>query len=208
LALPLSLAPVAPAAAEPIRIVALGDSLTAGFRLPAGATFPAKLEAALRARGHEVVIANAGVSGDTAGAGLARLDRSVPAGTDGVILELGANDGLRGVDPAIVEGTLDAILSRLAARRIPVLLTGMLVPPDRGLAYMARFQAIYPRLAQRHGVPLYRFFLSGVAAMPRLNLPDGLHPNAAGVDVIVARMLPTVEAWLATVGGARSGREG
>lgn len=199
LALPLT------ARAEPIRLVALGDSLTGGLGLPARQAFPARLQAALRARGHDVVIANQGVSGDTAAAGLARLGSAVPAGTHGVILELGANDALRGLDPAATERALDAALSRLRARGIPVLLAGMLAPPEAGLGYMARFQAIYPRLARRHGASLYRFFLAGVAAMPLLNQPDGLHPNAAGVDVIVSRILPTVEAWLAAIGAGRGG---
>ncbi|MCB4768727.1 arylesterase [Ancylobacter sp. Lp-2] len=189
------------ARAETLRIVALGDSLTSGYRLAAGDALPAKLQVALRARGHDVTIVNAGVSGDTASAGLARLDRSVPTGTRGVILELGANDALRGADPAETEAALDAILSRLRARGISVLLAGMIAPPSQGLVYMSRFQAIYPRLARKHGVPLYRFFLSGVAAVPSLNLRDGMHPNAAGIDVIVSRILPTVEAWLPGVAG-------
>ncbi|MDR6954959.1 acyl-CoA thioesterase-1 [Ancylobacter sp. 3268] len=189
--------------AEPIRIVALGDSLTAGLGLSRDEAFPARLQAALRARGYDVVIVNGGVSGDTASAGAARLDRSVPRGTHGVILELGANDALSGIDPAVTEAALDDILSRLRRRGIPVLLAGMLAPPSRGLVYMSRFQAIFPRLAREHGVAFYRFFLAGVAGVPALNLPDGMHPNAAGVDVIVARLLPTAEAWLATIAAGR-----
>ncbi|GAB4071125.1 arylesterase [Ancylobacter sonchi] len=199
LVLVVLLLPALGAQAQTLRIVALGDSLTSGYRLAGGEAFPARLQAALRARGHDVTVVNAGVSGDTAGAGLARLNRAVPPGTQGVILELGANDALRGLDPAETEAALDAILSRLRARGIAVLLAGMMAPPSQGLAYMARFQAIYPRLARRHGVPLYRFFLSGVVAMPALNLRDGMHPNAAGVEVIVSRILPTVESWLPAV---------
>ena len=197
------LLPSLAAQAEPIRIVALGDSLTAGLGLSSHEAFPAKLQAALRARGHDVIIVNGGVSGDTASAGAARLDRSVPRGTQGVILELGANDALSGIDPAVTEAALDDMLSRLRSRGIPVLFTGMLAPPSKGLVYMSRFQAIFPRLAREHRVAFYRFFLAGVAAVPALNLPDGMHPNAAGVDAIVARLLPTAEAWLATLAAGR-----
>lgn len=187
------------ATAEPVRLVAFGDSLTAGYGLAGSQAFPVRLQAALRAKGHEVVIANAGVSGDTTSAGLARLDWSIPEGTDGVILELGANDALRGLDPAIPERSLDAILARLKARGIPVLMAGMRAPPNLGNAYQARFDGIYEKLAQKYDVPLYPFFLDGVAGTPALNLPDGVHPTAAGVDIIVARMLPAVEAFLATL---------
>lgn len=186
-----------PARAEPIRLVAFGDSLTAGLGLPGNQAFPAKLQAALKARGHDVVIENAGVSGDTASAGLARLDWSIPDGTQGVILELGANDALRGIDPAVTEKALDDALARLKARNIPVLLAGMLAPPNLGAGYKQRFDAIYPKLAAKYAVPLYPFFLEGVAAQAPLNQPDGIHPNAAGVDAIVAAMLPAVEAFLA-----------
>lgn len=187
------------ATAEPVRLVAFGDSLTAGYGLAASQAFPVRLQEALRAKGHEVVIANAGVSGDTTSAGLARLDWSIPEGTDGVILELGANDALRGLDPAIPERSLDAILARLKARGIPVLMAGMRAPPNLGSAYQARFDGIYEKLARKYDVPLYPFFLDGVAGTPALNLPDGVHPTAAGVDIIVARMLPAVEAFLATL---------
>lgn len=190
------LATCAPASAGTLRLVAFGDSLTAGYGLPASQAFPARMEAALRAKGHDVVIENAGVSGDTTSAGLARLDWSVPEGTDAVILELGANDSLRGLDPAIPEKSLDAILARLKERGIPVLMAGMLAPPNYGADYQRRFDPIYARLATKYGVTLYPFFLDGVAGQPRLNQPDGLHPTAAGVDVIVARMLPTVEAFI------------
>ena len=179
-----------------LRLVALGDSLTAGYQLPAADAFPARLEAALRARGHRVEIENAGVSGDTASAGRDRLDWSVPDGTDGVILELGANDALRGIDPAITEAALDAILTQLKARGIRVLLAGMAAPRTNGPDYVARFDPLYPRLAKKHNVPLYPFFLDGVLGDPALNLPDMIHPNAAGVARIVERILPVVEAFL------------
>lgn len=192
------------ASAEPLRIVALGDSLTAGYGLPASQSFPTRLQAALQAKGHEVVIENAGVSGDTTSAGLARLDWSVPQGTDAVILELGANDALRGLDPAIPEKSLDAILARLRERRIPVLLAGMKAPPNLGMPYQLRFNGIYDRLARKYDVPLYPFFLDGVAGDTGLNQRDGLHPTAAGVDIIVARMLPTVESFVLTLRTARS----
>ncbi|RTL96173.1 arylesterase [Ancylobacter aquaticus] len=188
-----------PVLAEPLRIVAFGDSLTAGYGLPASQAFPVRLQAALRAKGHEVVIENAGVSGDTTSAGLARLDWSIPEGTDGVILELGANDALRGLDPAIPEKSLDAILARLKARGIPVLLAGMQAPPNLGAAYQKHFDGLYARLAQKYDVPLYPFFLDGVAGNTAVNQPDGIHPTAAGVDIIVERMLPAVEAFLATL---------
>ncbi len=181
----------------PIRLVALGDSLTAGYGLPQSAAFPSVLERALKARGHNVVIANAGVSGDTASGGLERLDWSVPEGTDGVILELGANDMLRGVDPAVTRRALEAIITRLKQRGVPVMLAGMYAARNLGPDYARRFDAIYPELAQKHGLVLYPFFLEGVAGDRSLNLPDGLHPTAQGVERIVERILPTVEAFLA-----------
>jgi acyl-CoA thioesterase-1 len=189
--------PAGLAAGRPLTIVALGDSLTAGFGLPAEAAFPARLERALHARGYNVSIMNAGVSGDTASGGLARLDWSVPPGTNAVILELGANDALRGIDPKITKAALDQILAKLAARHIPVLLAGMLAPPNMGADFVHEFDAIYPALASTHRVVLYRFFLDGVAANASLNQSDGMHPNAAGVDVIVKRMLPSVEKLIA-----------
>lgn len=187
------------AEARTIRLVALGDSLTAGYQLAGRDAFPAVLEAALKAKGHDVAIENAGVSGDTTTGGLDRLDWSVPDGTDGVILELGANDALRGLDPAIPERALDQILAKLKARNIPVLLAGMYAPRNNGEAYVKAFDSIYPRLARKHGVPLYPFFLEGIAGDARLNLADGIHPNPAGVKVIVERMLPTVEAFIASL---------
>jgi acyl-CoA thioesterase-1 len=178
---------------KPTTIVALGDSLTAGFGIPANQAFPAKLEATLRAKGHNVTIVNAGVSGDTASGGLARLDWSVPDGTDAVIVELGANDMLRGVDPKVTRKALDAILRRLGERKIPVLLAGMRAMRNLGTDYIRNFEVIYPELAAKYDVLLYSFFLEGIATKPELNQPDGLHPSAAGVDVIVAGILPKVE---------------
>jgi acyl-CoA thioesterase-1 len=177
----------------PIHIVALGDSLVAGFGLRAADSFPARLKKALAAKGLAVEISNAGVSGDTATDGLARLDWSVPEGTDAVILELGANDALRGIDPAATRKALDAILRRLRERRIPVLVCGMLAPRNLGTAYTQAFDAIFPELAAAYNVLLYPFFLQGVAIDPALNQRDGMHPSAAGVDVIVRRILPKVE---------------
>lgn len=188
-----------PASARTIRLVAFGDSLTAGYMLPAADAFPARLEAALREKGHDVSIINAGVSGDTTSGGLARLDWSIPEGTDGVILELGANDALRGINPSITEQALDAMIMRLKSRNIMVLLAGMYAPRNNGADYGAKFDAIYPRLAAKHDVLLYPFFLDGVAGEPSLNLPDMLHPNAVGVGVIVARVLPITEAFLAKI---------
>ncbi len=187
---------VSPAWAAPLRIVALGDSLTAGYQLAPTDAFPAKLQAALRAKGYDVEVVNAGVSGDTAANGLARLDWSVPAETDAVIVELGANDMLRGLDPARTRATLAEILARLRARGLPVLLAGMRASPNLGPDYVAAFDAIYPDLAGHYGALLYPFFLDGVALDQAYTLPDGLHPTARGVDVIVARILPSVEALM------------
>ena len=184
-------------AADPLRIVALGDSLTAGYGLDAEASFPARLEAELRARGHDVEVSNAGVSGDTSRGGLERLDWAVPEGTDAVILELGANDALRGIEPAATRANLDAIVERLVERGIAVLLAGMQAPPNLGDDYSEDFNAMFPDLAERHDVLLYPFFLDGVAADRSLNQSDGMHPNAAGVDVIVEGMIEPVEALIA-----------
>jgi len=189
----------ADAAEGPIHIVALGDSLVAGYGLRANEAFPAALQRALVAKGFAVEIANAGVSGDTASGGLTRLDWSVPDGTDGVILELGANDALRGFDPGITRKALDTILRRLKARKIPVLLAGMLAPRNLGPDYARVFDAIYPDLAMQYGTILYPFFLTGVAANPKLNQPDGLHPTTEGVGVIVNAILPKVEELLAEI---------
>lgn len=177
----------------PVSIVALGDSLTAGYGLDPGQAFPEQLEAALKARGLDVSVANAGVSGDTSSDGLARLDWSVPAEARIVIVELGANDALRGIDPAVTRQALTQILMRLKERSQTVLVAGMLAPRNLGEDYAKRFDAIYPELAARFGVALYPFFLEGVATDASLNQPDGLHPTAAGVAKIVAHMLPQVE---------------
>jgi acyl-CoA thioesterase I len=185
------------AADKPLQIVALGDSLTAGLGLESQDAFPAKLQKALAAKGIAVVITNAGVSGDTMSGGLARLDWSVPPGTDAVILELGANDALRGTDPAVTRRALEAILRALAKRDIPVLLAGMLAPRNLGADYARAFDPIFPDLAKSYGAVFYPFFLDGVAADPKLNQQDGLHPTAAGVDIIVARILPKVEELIA-----------
>ncbi len=185
--------PIPGAGAEPLlRIVALGDSLSAGYLLPADASFPAVLENQLRARGFNVEVTNAGVSGDTASAGLERLDWSVPEGTDLVIVELGANDMLRGIDPTVTKAALESLLQRLQARGIKVLLAGMLATPSLGETYRKAFDAIFPALAKTYRVPLYPFFLDGVMAEPKLSLPDGLHPNRAGVETIVERLLPAL----------------
>lgn len=182
----------ASARAEPARIVAFGDSLMAGYQLDAGQSFPEKLETALRARGHDVVIANASVSGDTTSGGLSRLDWSVPDGTDLVILGLGANDMLRGIAPELTENNLVAMIERLRERGIAVMLAGMRAAPNLGRDYADRFDPIYPRLAERYGLPLYPFLLDGVAAERHLLLGDGMHPNADGVDLIVERFLPAI----------------
>jgi len=183
----------ASAQGDPVRLVAFGDSLSAGYELPPDHAFPVRLEKALKARGHDVTIANAGVSGDTTSAGLARLDWSIPDGTDGVILELGANDALRGIPIDVTRQSLEAIAARLKERGIAVLVAGMLAPPNMGPDYGRAFNALYPDLAARHGFALYPFFLDGVAAEPALNLDDGMHPNEEGVDVIVKRITPHVE---------------
>jgi acyl-CoA thioesterase-1 len=189
---------------KPIKMVVLGDSLSAGLGLSASAAFPARLQKSLKSRGIAVDMINAGVSGDTSSGGRDRLDWSVPEGTEAVILELGANDALRGTDPAVTRAALTDILTRLKARGVAVLLCGMLAPPNYGSDYSARFNAIYPDLAKSFGVPLYPFFLAGVATDASLNQADGLHPTAEGVDVIVKNILPTVEAFLGTISGQRS----
>lgn len=191
--LALALPAAAAAADRPVKIVALGDSLSSGLGVAADEAFPARLERALRAKGHAVEMINAGVSGDTAAGGLARLDWSVPDGTEAVIVELGANDALRGLDPAVTRDALDQILQRLKARGLPVLLTGMRAPPNLGADYSRRFDAIFLQLAEAHGVPLYPFFLDQVASQAALNQRDGIHPTAAGVDVIVRGILPKAE---------------
>lgn len=190
---------------RPVTIVALGDSLTAGYQLPPADAFPVKLQAALRAKGVAVTVENAGVSGDTSSGGLDRLDWAVGDGVDAVILELGANDALRGIDPAITRRNLDAIITRLKERNIPILLTGMIAPPNMGSTYGAAFNPIFPDLAAKHGLLFDPFFLEDVAAERDLNLADGMHPNGRGVDVIVRRILPKVEELIAQVRSRRGG---
>jgi acyl-CoA thioesterase-1 len=187
-----------------VKMVVLGDSLSAGLGLAGSAAFPARLQKALKAKGIEVDMINAGVSGDTSSGGRDRLDWSVPEGTDAVILELGANDALRGIDPKVTRAALADILTRLKARKIAVLLCGMLAPPNYGADYSARFNAIYPDLAKAFQVPLYPFFLEGVATEAKLNQADGLHPTAEGIDTIVKNILPGVEAFLSTISGQKS----
>lgn len=189
---------------KPVKMVVLGDSLSAGLGLSAPAAFPARLQKALQSKGIAVDVINAGVSGDTTSGGRDRLDWSVPEGTQAVIVELGANDALRGVDPKVTRSALKDILTRLKARKIAVLLCGMYAPPNYGADYSARFNAIYPDIAREFGVPLYPFFLEGVATEAKLNQPDGLHPTAEGIDVIVKNILPTVEAFLGAISAQRS----
>jgi len=191
-----ALASASHAAARTLRLVALGDSLTAGYGLPPGKAFPDRLEAALRARGFDVKVINAGVSGDTAADGLARYDWAVPRDADALIVELGANDMLRGLKPEATKATLAAILGKARAAHLPTLIAGMEAAPNLGPEYDRAFDAIYPALAKAYDVPLYPFFLEGVAGDPKLNQPDGLHPNAEGVEVIVERILPAVEGLL------------
>lgn len=181
---------------EPVRLVVLGDSLVAGYDLPEEDAFPSQLERVLIERGHDVKVVNAGVSGDTSTGGLSRLKWAVADGTDLVIVELGANDALRGVPPKNTAKALHAIITRLKIRGIAVLLAGMRAPPNMGPDYEVEFNAIYGRLAEQLDVPLYPFFLDGVAANPNYNLPDGMHPNAEGVAEIVERIRPTVEALI------------
>jgi acyl-CoA thioesterase-1 len=192
------------AGTRPVKMVVLGDSLSAGLGLSASAAFPERLQKALKAKGIDVDMTNAGVSGDTSSGGRDRLDWSVPDGTDVVVLELGANDALRGLDPKVTREALSEILTRLKARKIAVLLCGMVAPPNYGSDYAARFNAIYPDLAAQFGVPLYPFFLEGVAADAKLNQADGMHPTPAGVDVIVKNILPSVEAIVRPLSGQRS----
>ena len=199
LALTALLAPTSAALAQErsLKLVALGDSLTAGYGLPESAAFPVVLEKALKAKGYKVEIANAGVSGDTSSGGLDRLDWSIPDGTDGVIVELGANDMLRGLDPAGTRRNIETIVERLKARNIPVMLAGMYASRNLGEAYIQKFDTIYSDIAKKHDLVLYPFFLDGVAGERSLNLPDGLHPTAKGVEIIVERILPSVESFLA-----------
>jgi acyl-CoA thioesterase-1 len=182
-----------PVSAGTIRLVVLGDSLTAGLGLPPGKAFPDRLQAALRAKGWDVDVLNAGVSGDTAADGLARYDWAVPADADALIVELGANDMLRGLKPEATKNALSAILDKAHAAHLPTLLAGMRAAPNLGPEYGRDFSVIYPALAKAHGVALYPFFLDGVAGDPKLNQADGMHPTAEGVEAIVERIAPSVE---------------
>jgi len=190
----------------PLRIVAFGDSLVAGYQLKAADAFPAQLERALKARGHAVEVINAGVSGDTTGSALERFGWAVPERTDAVILELGANDALRGLDPARAKANLDKIIAAVKAGGAEVLLTGMLAPRNFGEDYARAFDAIYAELASKHGTLLYPFFLDGVALDGQLNLGDGMHPNAKGVAEITRRILPVVEELIARVRARQAAR--
>ena len=185
------------AAEPPVRILAIGDSLTQGYGLRTGMEFPAQLERALNARGRNVKVINAGVSGDTSAGGLARLDWSLSENPEVAIVEFGGNDALRGLSPAEMEKNLDGMLAKLKGRRIPTLLAGMKAPRNMGPAYIAQFDAVFPRLAKKHGVALYPFFLEGVALNRTLMQPDLTHANEKGVGAIVARMVPAVETLVA-----------
>ena len=188
---------VSPSLADTIKGVGFGDSLMAGFQLPAGAGFPAQLEAALLAEGYDVEIADAGVSGDTTSGGLARLDWSVPDETNFVILELGGNDALRGIAPEITRANLDQMIARLKAREIDVILAGMIAPPNMGADYAQRFNPIFAELAETHGIPLDPFFLDGAITVDGMMQPDGIHPTEAGVAAMVDRFLPLMRSYLA-----------
>lgn len=199
LALMMTFALSLAARAETISLVGFGDSLMAGYQLPPEDAFPARLEKALKQKGLDVTIANAGVSGDTTSGGLARIDWSVPDGTKGVILELGANDALRGIPPEETRKNIEAMITRLKGRGIAVLLAGMMAPPNMGADYAARFNPIYPELAEKYELELYPFFLDGVVTEAKLKLEDGMHPNGDGVGVMVEKALPVVERFLATL---------
>jgi acyl-CoA thioesterase-1 len=188
----------------PLKLAVLGDSLTAGYGLPASAAFPVRLQQALKEKGIAANIINAGVSGDTASGGRDRLDWSIPEGTQAVIVELGANDMLRGIEPKVTRAALSEIIQRLKARGIAVLLCGMYAAPNLGEPYGQAFNSIYPDLAKKYGVALYPFFLDGVVNDSALKQADGLHPTAAGVDVIVQRILPAVEAFVKTLPPVRA----
>lgn len=190
-------APASGFAQDPITLVAFGDSLTAGYQLGPDEGFAEVLETRLTERGHDVDVINAGVSGDTTSGGLSRLEWSVPDDADAVILELGGNDALRGIDPSVTRDNLDAMLTKLGDRNIPVLLAGMLAPPNMGPAYQEAFNPIFAELADTHDTLYYPFFLEGVAGEPEYGLGDGIHPNAEGVEIIVDNILPTVEELIA-----------
>ncbi|WP_336884699.1 arylesterase [Rhodospirillum centenum] len=200
--------PPAAAAPAPATLVVLGDSLSAGYGLPREAAFTSRLEAALTARGYDVRVPDTGVSGETTAGGLSRLDWILADRPTLVLVALGGNDGLRGIDPAATRANLDAILTKLAERGVPAVLAGMLAPRNLGRPYAEAFDALFPELARRHAVPFYPFFLEGVAMRPELNLEDGMHPNAEGVAVMVAGILPTVTAALERAGVVPEGGGG
>lgn len=185
--------------AKPLTLLVLGDSLTAGLGLSPDEAFPAKLEAALKPRYPDLKIVNAGISGDTAADGLARLDWALTDDVDGLIVELGANDALRGLDVVQTETALDGILIKARARNLPSLILGMRAPPNMGPDYATRFDSLFPRLAKKHDVLLYPFFLDGIAANAGLNQADGIHPNASGVDQIVLKVMPKIEELIGKV---------
>lgn len=206
LALVLGAGPGPVTAASGCRIAVLGDSLASGYGLRLEDAFPARLEAAVHAAGYPCEVLDAGVSGDTSAGGRSRLDWTLGDEPSHVIVELGGNDGLRGLPPEQMETNLDAILTRLAEEEVPALLAGMLAPPNLGQAYGEEFRSVFPRLAEKHDVPLYPFFLEGVAAERELNQADRIHPNEAGVDEIVRRILPTITEWLDGTGVEASPR--
>lgn len=187
-------------AQDPVRILVLGDSLSSGYGLPAGNSFPELLQQALTNDGLSVTIENAGVAGDTTTGGAARLDWALASKPDAVIIELGANDALRAIDPAITRQNLDMILAELDRLTLPALLTGMKAPPNLGMTYGREFEIIYPDLAEKYQVVFYPFFLEGVAAQPHFNQPDGIHPNRRGVEVVVERILPYVKKLIEKTG--------
>jgi acyl-CoA thioesterase-1 len=198
---------VADASARQLQLVVIGDSLSAGYELPSGASFPEQLQARLRQRGLDVAVLDASVSGDTSAAGLARLDWALPEPVDGVLIELGANDALRGIDPAETYGNLEQMVKRLQQRGVAVLLAGMKAPRNLDNRYAVAFDAIYPRLAAQYRLPLYPFFLDGVLFEPSLLLADGMHPNEKGVATIVERIMPATVQWLATLAPAAAARQ-
>ncbi|MCM2475331.1 arylesterase [Rhizobium sp. CG5] len=195
----VSMATSAGAQDKAVQLVGLGDSLMAGYQLADQDSLPAQLQKSLQEKGLNVVVTNAGVSGDTSAGGLSRVDWSVPDGTDGVILELGANDALRGIAPEETEKNLEAIITRLKEKKVGILLVGMLAPPNMGDEYQKRFNGIYQRLADKHTLPLYPFILDGVITEAGLKLDDGMHPNAEGVGVMAGLMLPQIEQFIATL---------
>ncbi len=190
---------VSPAWAEQVNIIAIGDSLTAGYGLAQSDSFPAQMQVALRAVGEKVKIINSGVSGDTSAGGRARLEWALSLKPDAVILELGANDGLRGLDPRQTEANLGQMIADIQKQALPILLTGMRAPPNLGQQYGTEFENLFRRLAKKHRLLFYPFFLEGVAAVPALNQADGIHPNAAGVREIVKRILPFVRELIGQV---------